>query len=154
MKFEKYEKVYAVTSLSNMKLLCKVMEYQEHTNMVLLELPCIIQGHKTHLIQANEVTKIKPKNEQPQQQQQPYRRSPESNPFRKLVAMIEKHSDHVQNGNNTNKASQQVQIQEPAKEPPRESKYQELLKRLSPSQRAILKNLSKQQQLDYLDMIL
>lgn len=151
MKFERYEKVYAETPLSNMKLMCKVIEYQEHVNMVLLQLPCTIQGQNKVLVQMDKITRIQPKNERPEPP--PFKRSPASNPFRKLVSMIEKHAEAVQSGKIQTKASQQVQIEQPAKELPKQTKYEELIARLTPDQRSILKNLSKEQQISFLSML-
>lgn len=137
--FNKNEKVYCTTPYSKMQLLCTVQEYQQHSNMVLVKLPCTIQGHKTALVQWKDIKRIQPKNQRPE----PEATAPKSvkhNPFRELVELIGKQSDQNIKKQN-DKASQQVQTQNDYSHLTKDE--QSIIETLSPTERDAYMELLK-----------
>lgn len=128
---DKYQKVWTMTPYSNFELLCKVLQHDTASNMVLVQLPCTLQGKKQALVPFTDIRILKPK-AQPEPPKQPFNRATTTNPFKgwlnALEARIEAREE--QEKQQSMKASQQVK-----EEPELDAETLQLLEGLTPEQR-------------------
>lgn len=128
---DKYQKVWTVTPYSNFELLCKVLQHDTASNMVLVQLPCTLQGKKQALVPFTDIRILKPK-AQPEPPKQPFNRATTTNPFKgwlnALEARIEAREEEEKQ--QSMKASQQVK-----EEPELDAETLQLLEGLTPEQR-------------------
>ena len=131
---EKYQKVWTTTPHSNFELLCKVLQHDTASNMVLVQLPCTLQGKKQALVPFSDIRIEKPK-APPAPPQQPFNPTTTTNPFKgwlnALEARIEaREAREEQEKQQSMKASQQVK-----EEPQLDAETLQLLEGLTPEQR-------------------
>ena len=128
---DKYQKVWTVTPYSNFELLCKVLQHDTASNMVLVQLPCTLQGKKQALVPFTDIRILKPK-AQPEPPKQPFNRATTTNPFKgwlnALKARIKAREEEEKQ--QSMKASQQVK-----EEPELDAETLQLLEGLTPEQR-------------------
>ena len=128
---EKYQKVWTMTPYSNFELLCKVLQHDTAANMVLVQLPCTLQGKKQALVSFTDIRIMKPKEPQQEACNKPKNKNPFKGWLNALEARIEaREAREEQEKQQSMKASQQVK-----EEPELDAETLQLLEGLTPEQR-------------------
>tara|TARA_Y100001937_G_C7042118_1_gene295109 strand:+ start:505 stop:927 length:423 start_codon:yes stop_codon:yes gene_type:complete len=128
---EKYQKVWTMTPYSNFELLCKVLQHDTAANMVLVQLPCTLQGKKQALVPFTDIRIMKPKEPQQEACNKPKNKNPFKGWLNALEARIEaREAREEQEKQQSMKASQQVK-----EEPELDAETLQLLEGLTPEQR-------------------
>ena len=126
---QKYEKVWSMTPYSNFELLCTVIHYDKDTNMVLLQLPCNLQGKNQCLVPFSDIRVQQPKAQQPEVQA--FNPTTKTNPFKKWLCEVERRIDQREQ-NEQKQVSKPVQNVAPAAI---DAETQQLLQGLSPEEK-------------------
>lgn len=130
---EKYQQVWTMTPYSNFELLCKVLQHDTASNMVLVQLPCTLQGNKQVLVPFSDIRIVKTK-ARPSPPQQPFNPTTTTNPFKHWLKALEarieaREEQEKEEKQQSMKASQQV------KEEQLDDETLQLLEGLTPEQR-------------------